>query len=103
MPSKLLDQLAEFGPDHCRALTYEQACAYTRDLARTHYENFTVVSWLLPRGLRDDFRHVYSFCRWADDLGDETQDRGRSLDLLAWWSREIDACYAGKPRHPVFV
>ena len=55
------------------------------------------------RRLLDDFRHVYSFCRWADDLGDETGDPQRSLELLAWWRREVDLCYAGNPRHPVFV
>lgn len=103
MASTVLEQLAEYGPDHCRALSYEQARAYTRELARTHYENFTVVSWLLPAPLRDDFRNVYAFCRWADDLGDEVGDRQRSLQLLGWWSREIDLCYAGRPRHPVFV
>jgi squalene synthase HpnC len=62
-----------------------------------------VVSWFLPARLREDFRHVYAFCRWADDLGDETGDPARSLELLAWWRRELDACYAGEPRHPVFV
>lgn len=103
MPGRLLDQLEEFGPERCRVLTSAEACAYTRELTRSHYENFTVVSWLLPKRLRDDFRNVYAFCRWADDLGDETGDRGRSLELLKWWSREIDACYAGRPRHPVFV
>ncbi|MDX1683067.1 MAG: squalene synthase HpnC, partial [Phycisphaeraceae bacterium] len=64
---------------------------------------FTVVSWFLPRRLRDDFRHVYSFCRWADDLGDETGDPERSLELLGWWREELDRCYEGEPRHPVFV
>ena len=103
MPSKLLDQLDTYGPDHCEQLSYEQATQYTRELAKSHYENFTVVSWFLPKRLRDDFRHVYSFCRWADDLGDETGDPQWSLELLEWWSREVDLCYAGKPRHPVFV
>jgi squalene synthase HpnC len=103
MPSTVLDQLDTYGPDRCPQLTYEQATAYTSQLARSHYENFTVVSWFLPRRLRDDFRHVYAFCRWADDLGDETGDCQRSIELLNWWSREVDACYAGKPRHPVFV
>ena len=103
MGSAILDQLDTYGPDHCEALSYEDAAAYTRRLARSHYENFTVVSWLLPRHLRDDFRHVYSFCRWADDLGDETGDPQRSLQLLAWWRRELDACYEDCPRHPVFV
>lgn len=103
MASAILDQLEAYGPDRCPQLTYEQAVAYTTDLAKSHYENFTVVSWFLPRRLRESFRHVYAFCRWADDLGDETGDPKRSLELLAWWQRELDACYAGKPRHPVFV
>lgn len=103
MPSAILDQLDTFGPHACRQLTYDQAVDYNRELARSHDENFTVVSWLLPRRLRDDFRNVYAFCRWADDLGDETGDPARSRELLAWWKREVDACYEGKPRHPVFV
>jgi squalene synthase HpnC len=103
MGQGVLLQLDRFGPDRCEQLSYEQAAEYTRALARSHYENFTVVSWLLPRRLRDDFRHVYAFCRWADDLGDEAGDREQSLKLLAWWRREIDTCYAGTPRHPVFV
>ncbi|MAE66531.1 MAG: squalene synthase HpnC [Phycisphaeraceae bacterium] len=84
-------------------MDYAQAADYTRRLTRTHYENFTVVSWLLPRDLKDDFRHVYAFCRWADDLGDEVGDPERSRELLGWWRRELDACYDGRPRHPVFV
>ena len=103
MATAILDQLQTFGPDRCDQLSYEQAADYTRDLARTHYENFTVVSWLLPKRLRDDFRHVYAFCRWADDLGDEVGDTKRSLELLEWWRWELDACYRGEPRHPVFV
>ena len=103
MASAILDQLDTYGPDRCPQLNYEQAVAYTTNLAKSHYENFTVVSWFLPKRLRESFRHVYAFCRWADDLGDETGDPQRSLELLAWWQRELDACYAGKPRHPVFV
>ncbi len=53
--------------------------------------------------MRDDFAHVYAFCRWADDLGDETGDTQRSLELLAWWRDELSRCYDDKPRHPVFV
>src|SRR5436309_63313 len=103
MPSAVLQQLDTFGPKRCEKLSYAQAAAYTRRLARTQYENFTVVSWLVPRRLREDFANVYAFCRWADDLGDETGDTGKSLELLAWWRRELEACYAGDPRHPVYV
>ncbi len=103
MPSAILAQLATYGPDRCERLSHEQAVLYTRQLAKAHYENFTVVSWMLPRDLRDDFRHVYSFCRWADDLGDETGDRAESLRLLDWWRSELDLCYQDNPRHPVFI
>ena len=85
------------------AWTEPKSIEYTRWLARSHYENFNVVSWLLPRRLHEDFFNVYSFCRWADDLGDEMGDAARSLDLLHWWQRELDAVYAGEARHPVYV
>jgi len=76
---------------------------YTRWLATNHYENFQVVSFLLPRKLHQDFYNVYSFCRWADDLGDEMGDPAESLRLLAWWRNELHSMYAGEPQHPVFV
>src|SRR5438045_1921850 len=37
------------------------ATAYTWQLAHEHYENFSVVSVLLPRSLRQDFCNVYAF------------------------------------------
>ena len=76
---------------------------YTRWLATHHYENFKVVSWLLPKSLHQHFYNVYAYCRWADDLGDEVPNPMRALQLLSWWERELDACYAGKPSHPVFI
>jgi squalene synthase HpnC len=76
---------------------------YCRRLARRHYENFTVASWLLPGGLRQHFSNVYAYCRWADDLADEVGDPRRSLALLDWWQRQLEACCRGEARHPVFV
>src|SRR5215468_6569586 len=76
---------------------------YTHWLATHHYENFNVVSWLLPKTLHQHFYNVYAYCRWADDLGDEVPDPLRALQLLDWWERELDACYEGKPSHAVFV
>jgi len=83
--------------------TVPEAQNYTRWLATHHYENFHVVSWLLPKRLHQDFYNVYSYCRWADDLGDEMGDTAESLRLLAWWREELHAMYAGRATHPVFV
>jgi len=83
--------------------TLAEAEAYTRWLATHHYENFQVVSFLLPKRLHQDFYNVYSYCRWADDLGDEMGDRQESLRLLAWWREQLEAMYAGEAAHPVFV
>jgi squalene synthase HpnC/squalene synthase HpnD len=76
---------------------------YTRCLATRHYENFHVVSWVLPRRLHQHFYNVYAYCRWADDLGDEIANPSRALELLDGWEHELDLCYAGRPSHPVFV
>ncbi|MFO0829968.1 MAG: squalene synthase HpnC [Phycisphaerales bacterium] len=99
--------LERFGPDRCEAVSEADARVWCRRLAWGHYENFSVLSGLVPEHLRDDFGAVYAFCRWSDDLGDEIDEamggRRRSLELLAWWRRELEACYAGAPRHPVFV
>ncbi len=86
-----------------RVYTLAEAEAYTRWLATHHYENFHVVSILLPRHLHQDFYNVYSFCRWADDLGDEIGDPRESLRLLEWWRTELERMYAGEASHPVYV
>jgi squalene synthase HpnC len=80
-----------------------EAQRYTRWLATHHYENFNVVSWLLPKELHQHFYNVYAYCRWADDLGDEVPDTARALELLDWWEQELDQCYEGRPSHSVFV
>jgi len=72
-------------------------------IARTHYENFTLGSRLLPRPLRRHIAAIYAFARTADDLADEEPDPVRALAGLDAWERELDACYAGNPCHPIFV
>ncbi len=88
-------------PEH--APTAAEAQDYCRRLARTHYENFSVATWFLPQPLRQHFFNVYAYCRISDDLGDEVGDPNTSLRLLDQWEAELDACYAGSPRHSVFV
>ena len=83
--------------------TLAEAREYCAHLARTHYENFSVATWFLPRRLRQHFFNVYAYCRISDDLGDEVGDTAASLALLDQWQRELDACYSGSPKHPVFV
>jgi squalene synthase HpnC len=72
-------------------------------IARTHYENFTLGSRLLPRHLRRHIAAIYAFARTADDLADEESDPERALAGLDAWERELEACYAGAPCHPIFV
>jgi squalene synthase HpnC len=85
------------------APSLEEARAWCRRLAETHYENFHVASWFLPKRLRAHFHAIYAYCRVSDDLGDETGNREQSLALLDLWGQELDACYRGETRHPVFV
>lgn len=70
---------------------------YTRE----HQENFTVVSWFLPRELRGPMFAVYAFCRYTDDLGDEAA--GDRLALLDEWEAELRAAFGGAPTHPITV
>ena len=83
--------------------TLEEARAWCKRLAETHYENFHVATWFLPERLRPHFHAIYAYCRVSDDLGDEVGDTQQSLALLDLWGRELDACYEGRARHPVFV
>lgn len=107
------DLLARF-PSYYRytpgaLVSLDEARAYTQRIARGHYENFTVVSWFLPKEKRQHFFNVYAYCRWSDDLGDEIGDPQLALELLHWWREELHACYRDEPRseaccaHPVFV
>jgi squalene synthase HpnC len=99
------EELTRWGPEATArpVVSLADAEAYCRRLATSHYENFPLVSWLLPRQLHQHFYNVYAYCRWADDLGDETGDAAMALRLLAWWRKSLDACYAGRAEHPVFV
>ena len=85
------------------APSLREAQEYCAQLARSHYENFSVATWFLPKRLRQHFFNVYAYCRISDDLGDEVGDPQQSLELLDQWEKELLASYAGAARHPVFV
>jgi squalene synthase HpnC len=95
--------LERFGPDTTFTASRDVARAYCARLTSSHYENFSVVTWLTPKELRPHFASIYAFCRWSDDLGDEVGDRSRSRQLLSWWRDELDAMFAGRARHPVMI
>lgn len=115
-PAEPMAHLSVYGPDApAREVSLDESLGYIRGLTTGHYENFSVLSRLVPERLRDDFAAVYSYCRWCDDLGDETGNdeaaRARSLDLLGWWRMQMRGCFAHaagdsdapSPTHPVFV
>jgi len=99
-PPSELEIARELPPPGCAT---SDAQRYTRWLATHHYENFSVVSWLLPQRLHQHFYNIYAYCRWADDLGDEVASAARALELFDWWEDELRRCYAGLPSHPVFI
>src|SRR6202020_2419342 len=66
------------------------ARAYCERLPKSHYENFSVATWFLPKRLRQHFYNVYAYCRISDDLGDEVGDASASLALLDQWQAELD-------------
>ena len=76
---------------------------FTWNLAHTHYENFSVVSALLPRRLRQDFCNVYAFCRISDDLSDEISDKNQSLRMLSRFRQETEDLFAGRINTIVFT
>lgn len=67
-----------------RGAQFADDYAYCARLAREHYENFPVASWLLPAAMRPHIAAIYAFARTADDFADEpgmeTEERLRRLD-----------------------
>src|ERR1700759_5248842 len=88
-------------PEHTPSL--EEAQQYCRELAESHYENFHVASWVLPKRLRPHFHSIYAYCHISDDLGDEVPSQAQALALLDVWQQQLDACYQGEAKLPVFV
>jgi squalene synthase HpnC len=85
--------------------TLAEAQAWCRNLASSHYENFHVATFFLPRKVRPHFESIYAYCRVADDLGDEVADPAVATRLLDTWGAMLDECYDTPERsmHPVFV
>ncbi|MCF8260530.1 MAG: squalene synthase HpnC [Melioribacteraceae bacterium] len=65
----------------------EQAYRQATKIAKSHYENFPVVSIFVPKELRKHVAVIYMFAREADDLADEGNESAeiklKKLDLYA--------------------
>lgn len=85
------------------AASLPDAEVFCRQIATGHYENFSVISWLVPRSLRQDFANVYAFARWSDDLADESASPEVAAAALVAWRSELQACPRGEARHPILV
>jgi squalene synthase HpnC len=90
-------------PGLAPAADLASAQAFTRRLAHAHYENFSVVTWFVPRSLRQDFCNVYAFCRLADDAADEAANPQVSLELLGQLKDLTHACFAGRAETALFT
>ncbi|MBM32093.1 MAG: squalene synthase HpnC [Chloroflexi bacterium] len=74
------------------------------NLAKNHYENFTVWSKLIRKDLLPFFSSIYAFCRITDDIGDESNNKKENiLKSLDEWERLLINCYKNnKVNHPYF-
>jgi 15-cis-phytoene synthase len=79
------------------------AYAHCEDLTRRAASNFAWAFRLLPHDRRRALAAVYAFCRAADDIVDEPGAARDPVHLLERWRDELDAAFAGRPRHPIGV
>ncbi len=81
------------------------AYAYCRQMVRSHYENFPVASFILPKRLRQPISVIYAFARTADDFADEGDwDAGTRLTKLRQYDNYLDAITNGEIiDNPIFI
>jgi phytoene synthase len=85
-------------------MTVDDAYRYCRAIAHKHGANFSVGFRFLPRQKRRAVYAAYAFCRWADDIADEGAGHAESVfEQLGDWQAELEACYAGAPKHPITI
>lgn len=77
------------------------AFAQCERIAKSHYENFSVGTRLLPKKLRPHFYALYAYCRGVDDIGDESE--GDRIAELTEWQRQLELCYSGSPGRKTFI
>ena len=83
-----------------------EALRWCRRYSRRHGENFTVVSWFLPRELHEPMYVVYAFCRFTDNLGDDDHATpAERLQRLNTWQDDLERAFAPsrQPQHPIHL
>jgi phytoene synthase len=77
-------------------VTADEAYGVCERIARRHYENFPVASFLLPAPMRPHIAAIYAFARAADDFADEGDlPAATRLALLDQWGARLTACTGG--------
>ena len=96
--------LAKWGPDKPPSpCDLPFALKHCRVIARSHYENFTVVSWFLPRTLQQDFYNFYAYCRATRMISPMKSRSTVACRYSNWWHQQLCLCYSGRPAHPVML
>ena len=57
--------------EETKSISLDEAYSQALIFAKTHYENFPIVSFLIPKKLRIHIAIIYWFARTADDIADE--------------------------------
>ena len=79
----------------------ESAYKSAIDFAKEHYENFPVVSLLVPRELRKHVAIIYWFARTADDFADEGNiSEGDRIEKLNDFENSFNDLLKGKFKSP---
>ncbi len=88
----------------------EESYSYCEQMAKSHYENFPVGSFLIPKEKRRHIWAVYAFARTADDFADEGRsafetpaDLQKRLAALDDWEYKLLQATKGQTEHPIFI
>jgi squalene synthase HpnC len=72
----------------------EEAYKFCESVARSHYENFPVASFFIPKNKRKYIYNIYAFARLADDIADSDSlspvEKTIKLDKL---DKELKDCF----------
>jgi len=85
-----------------------EAQSYCTLIAKSHYENFVISNWFTPKEIKQHIENVYAFCRYGDDLGDDSPfPPNQRLLLLQEWQDDLQRAaeneWTGPAKHPIHI